>query len=116
MATELRLLVIRTNQLEEVKAFYEQLGLTFETHQHTGGALHYAAQTGTTTFEIYPLLKSQTKADTSTRLGFTIDNFEAFLQSLKSEFILTTPQLTEWGEMAVVKDPDGRKVEIYKKG
>lgn len=115
MATELRLLVIRTGQLEEVKTFYQKLGISFETHQHPGGALHYAAQIGTATFEIYPLLKSQTEADTSTRLGFAIDNFDAFLQSLKSEFIVSAPQLTEWGEMAVVKDPDGRKVEIYRK-
>jgi hypothetical protein len=115
MTTELRLLLIRTGQLEEVKSFYQQVGLVFEAHRHQGGHLHYAAQLGATTFEIYPLLKSQTEADTSNRLGFTIDNFEVFLQSLKREFIVTAPQLTEWGEMAVVKDPDGRKVEIYKK-
>ena len=115
MSTELRLLVIRTGQLEEVKAFYEQLGLLFETHQHPGGALHYATQLGTTTFEIYPLLKSQTEPDTSTRLGFAVENFDTFFQSLDSSSILTSAQLTEWGEMAIVKDLDGRKVEIYRK-
>ncbi len=114
MATELRLLVIRTGQLEEVKAFYERLGLSFEVHQHPGGALHYAAQLGSATFEIYPLLKSQTEPDTSTRLGFAVDHFEAFFQSLDSSSILTSAQFTEWGEMAIVKEPDGRKVEIYR--
>lgn len=98
MPAELRLLVIRTAQLEVVKAFYQKLDLVFESHQHQGGAMHYAAQLGTTTFEIYPLLKSQSEPDISTRLGFASDDFNAFLQSLDTNSIISSPQLTEWAK------------------
>ena len=61
----------------------------------------------------YPLLKNQTEADISTRLGFKIDNFEEKIAIL-SDFIISKPMETEFGICAILKDPDGRKVEIYK--
>lgn len=108
----LNLLVIRTSDMPRLVNFYNLLGLKFDYHKHEKGVYHYATKIGETVFEIYPLLKNQTEADISTRLGFKIDNFEEKI-ALLSEFIVSKPMETEFGMCAILKDPDGRKVEIY---
>lgn len=112
---EFRLIVIRSNKLQEMVDFYSQFGFVFDYHQHGNGIFHYASMIENCTFEIYPLLKSQTTPDTSTRLGFAIEEFESVLTLLNPERIVKPPSQTEWGEMAIVQDPDGRKIELYKK-
>lgn len=67
--------------------------------------------------EIYPLTKSQTEPDKNLRLGFGIDNFDQIvlhLKTLKVPFPLE-PTQTEFGFMAIISDPDERKIELYKK-
>ena len=58
-----------------------------------------------------------TKADNSIRLGFTVDNLELTVQSLKSSNweILSDIAETEWGSTAIVRDLDGRKIELKEK-
>jgi predicted enzyme related to lactoylglutathione lyase len=50
-------------------------------------------------------------------LPLAVDSFDNTIEKLKA--LGTTfhqaPTLTEWGEMAVVADPEGRKIELYKK-
>lgn len=97
--------------------FYTWLGLTFEYHKHGKSPYHYSAQIGHTVLEIYPLAKAQTAADKELRLGFALDNFENIISTLKEkqvEFVAESIQ-TDYGFMAIVKDPDGRRVELYKK-
>jgi lactoylglutathione lyase len=108
----LNLLVIKTADMSRLVNFYNILGLEFDYHKHEKGVYHYATKIGETVFEIYPLLKSQTEADISTRLGFKVANFEEKI-GLLSEFIISKPMETEFGLCAILKDPDGRKVEIY---
>ncbi|MFN0203333.1 MAG: VOC family protein [Bacteroidia bacterium] len=113
---EIRLIVIRTNDQKRLADFYALLGLTFDYHQHGNSPLHYSATIGTMVLEIYPLKKSQTAADTSLRLGFAIDNFEETLEILsKNDIAFSAPILTEFGFLTVISDPDGRKIELYKK-
>ena len=114
---QLRLLVIRTPEMPKLADFYSLLGLTFEYHKHGKSPFHYSGIIGPTTLEIYPLSKGQTQADKDLRLGFAVDNFENIIQVLRennTEF-LSEPQQTEYGFMTIVKDPDGRKIELYKK-
>jgi len=114
---ELRLLVIRTPDMPKLADFYSLLGLTFEYHKHGKSPIHYFASIGSTTLEIYPLSKGQTEADKDLRLGFAVDNFENILQVLKeknTEF-LSEPMQTDYGFMTIIKDPDGRKIELYEK-
>jgi hypothetical protein len=109
----LNLLVIRTSDMTHLVNFYNFLGLEFDYHKHGQGVYHYSTKVGETVLEIYPLLKNQTEADISTRLGFKIDSFEEKI-ALLSDFIVSKPTETEFGMCAILKDPDGRKVEIYK--
>lgn len=78
--------------------------------------MHYAAKIGTLVFEIYPLANNQTEIDKTLRLGFATDNFEETLRLLQQhKVVYSAPTLTEFGYMTIISDPDGRKVELYKK-
>lgn len=111
----LKLLVLRTIDIKRLADFYSLIGLTFDYHQHGNSPFHYSASVGQTVLEIYPLTKSQTEADKNLRLGFGIDNFDRIILALKElevPFALE-PTQTDFGFMAIVSDPDGRKLELY---
>jgi lactoylglutathione lyase len=114
----LKLLVIRTPDTEALHEFYKRLGFHFDYHQH-GPSLpyHYSATIDAMVFEIYPLTKGQANADQHLRLGFEIERFDDVIKELKREAVpfISEPTQTDFGFMAVVQDPDGRKVELYKK-
>ncbi len=111
---QLKLIVIRTGDMPKLIEFYSILGLVFEYHKHGNSQYHYSAKAGETVIEIYPLAKGQPSADKNLRLGFTIDNFDVVAVRLNGT-IISLPVETEWGYMAILQDPDGCKVEIYKK-
>ena len=113
---EIRLIVIRTNDQKRLADFYTLLGFRFEYHRHGNSPMHYSAIIGNMTLEIYPMTKSQTEIDKYLRLGFAIDNFDETLTILRNnEIIFSEPTLTEFGFLTIVSDPDGRKIELYKK-
>jgi lactoylglutathione lyase len=113
---EIALIVIRTGDLQGQVAFYNLLGIQFAYHNHGNGPFHYSAQIGTTVFEMYPLARNQAEADKNIRLGFTIDNFDEVLEALRNAgSVFKDPVQTDFGVMTVVTDPDGRKIEVYKK-
>jgi lactoylglutathione lyase len=113
---EIRLIVIRTSDPQKLAEFYKLLGFTFDYHQHGNSPFHYSAKTGNFVLEIYPLTKSQTEADKNLRLGFAIDNFEEKIEVLKSNNVnFSELMVTDFGFLTIVTDPDGRKIELYKK-
>ena len=113
---EIRLLVIRTPDIERLSKFYSLFGLTFDYHKHDKSPYHYSATVDKTVIEIYPLAKTQAEPDKSLRLGFSLDNFEHTISLLKQQGITFTSEVTqsEFGIMAIIEDPDGRKIELYK--
>ncbi|GII60836.1 hypothetical protein Skr01_09210 [Sphaerisporangium krabiense] len=50
----LDLVVVYTDRLEEVRAFYAGLGLEFTGERHGQGPAHHAAVLGSTVLELYP--------------------------------------------------------------
>jgi lactoylglutathione lyase len=114
----LRLLVIKTRQLDKARAFYQALGIHFSEECHKGGPVHYAGQVGATVIEVYPLPDEAPAPDASVRLGFDVANLGGVLESLQSlgTPVVTEPRITPWGYRAVVRDPDGRAVELYGTG
>lgn len=114
---ELKLIVLRTPDPQQLANFYTQLGLQFDYHKHGNSPYHYSASIGKTVLEIYPLKKNQTQADAELRLGFEIDNFDNIIQqlSLQNVKIIAEAILTEFGTVAIIQDSDGRKIELYKK-
>ncbi len=114
---EIRLLVVRTPDMPRLADFYTLLGLTFDYHKHGKSPYHHSTTIGQTILEIYPLAKGQTEADKELRLGFAVDDFDNTIQLLKDNKIefLSEPMQTDYGFMTIIMDPDGRKIELYKK-
>ena len=114
---EINLIVIQTDRPKELSEFYEQIGMQFEYHQHGKGTWHYSAEIGEIVFEIYPLLKNQENPDKSLRLGFTIKNLDETIEELKKRNveIVREPKDSEWGCFAIIRDLDGRKIELKRK-
>lgn len=110
---KLNLVVIRTENPKQLAEFYEQLGLTFEYHRHGKGVMHYSTEIDGLVFEIYPFLKNQTTPDTTLRLGFEVKDLEKLLETLSNHLEIIQPvKPSPWGKRAIIKDLDGRKIEL----
>jgi lactoylglutathione lyase len=105
---KLTLLVLHTTRLEDLKGFYATLGATFVREKHGGGPDHYAATLGDLIFEIYPT-PTGTLPDPNLRLGLAVADLPETLRFIGQAVI---PRQTPWGLRAVVRDPDGRAVEL----
>jgi lactoylglutathione lyase len=111
--SSLSLLVIKTPQVDRLREFYGMLGIAFTEEQHGNGPQHLAARLGTIVFENYPLGEGELP-EQSTRLGFNVINLDATLDRLTAGgFSMVAPaKHTQWGYRAVVRDPDGRAIEL----
>ena len=114
LTSMLNLLVIRSSNPAQHATFYQLFLPPFDYHQHGFGPMHYSVEVNGLVFEIYPLLKSQQQADSSTRLGFLVEDLDHVISGVEKagQQVLIQPQQSEWGYRAVVQDPDGRKVEL----
>jgi len=63
---------------------------------------------------IYPLTDSTQQADQTTRLGFRVADLQQTLLAIQAftEKPLPVPKPSPWGLRSVVRDPDGRAVEL----
>ena len=107
----LKLIVLRTHRLEEVKKFYESLGIEFVKEKHAQGQPHYAGAIGAAVLELYPLPKDAPDPDKSVRLGFVVPNLGAIANELGSTGIRIGPSQRNTPAV-VIKDPDGRVIEL----
>lgn len=110
---KLALIVLYSQKKEELRCFYEKIGLEFIEERHGKGEYRYSAAIGETTLEIYPLPPNV--KITAIRLGFSLRNMEELLHKLSREGvrIASFPKATPWGKRAVIEDPEGRMVELY---
>ena len=101
----------------EVAGLLRALGIDLAEEQHGKGPVHYASKVGTVVLEVYPLPDNGTLTDTTTRLGFAVEKLAVVAEMLHSLGIPVpdVPQATEWGKRMVVRDPDGRAVEVYER-
>jgi catechol 2,3-dioxygenase-like lactoylglutathione lyase family enzyme len=112
MGPELNLVVIRVSDLERAGRFYEALGLRFSRERHGNGPEHLATKSLKWVFEIYPQGSSASTAGVV--IGFHVESIErslAAVQQLGAELVLP-PANGPWGLRAVVRDPDGHRVEL----
>jgi predicted enzyme related to lactoylglutathione lyase len=110
----LKLLVLKTPQVGRLRAFYEALGISLTQERHGNGPVHYAGQVGDAVLELYPLTDEGGASDTTTRLGFTVRRLDEVMQAVRDAgaVIASEAKQTSWGLRAVVRDPDGRSVEL----
>ncbi len=111
----LTLIVLKTHRLADLRHFYECLGLRFMEERHGSGPEHLSASAGEMLLELYPLPAGTGEADSTTRLGFTVGNMTEVVETLRRHGspVIAEPRPGEWGFRAVVRDPDGRSVELY---
>jgi lactoylglutathione lyase len=110
----LTLLVLKTNQIENVLVFYRALGIDFVEERHAKGPLHFAGKLGEIVFELYPLIGGD-QVEATVRVGFGVPKLNETIAALRSigASVINEPKVTAWGTRAVVRDPDGRMVELY---
>jgi lactoylglutathione lyase len=113
----LSLIVLKTRQVDNLRRFYGSLGIELVEEQHGKGTIHYSGRVGGLVLEVYPFPEDGTAADATTRLGFTVEKVVEVVGTLRTfgTPIVTEPQTTQWGFRAVVRDPDGRAVELYQR-
>ncbi len=113
----LSLVVLKSAQVDALRMFYSAVGIELVEEQHGKGPLHYAGHVGDAVLELYPLTDDVLAADTTTRLGFTVDRLINIIDAVKAleAVVVTEPRATEWGLRAVVRDPDGRSVELVQR-
>lgn len=113
----INLVVIKTKAPKALMEQYTLLGLNFEHHKHGNGPMHYASEHNGQVFEIYPLPQTVSQADNTIRLGFEVTHLATLLFTLEhSSWIIHTPiQETPWGNRAILKDLDGRTIELTEK-
>ncbi|MEL7968760.1 VOC family protein [Vreelandella neptunia] len=103
---KLDLFVLRCSDLRASKQFYEQLGFSFVEEQHDHGPVHYSSENAGFVFELYPLVSSESVANT--RLGFSVEGLDNIIPDLD-----LVDQYEFGGKhVYIVQDPDGRKVEL----
>jgi|SRR5581483_10378841 len=106
----LNLLVLRCADLEASKRFYELVGMRFSRHAHGAGPEHYAHEDARGVFELYPAKPGE---QDRIGLGFTINEFTAARDRFAEASFAPGPVVqNEWGTSFLVRDPDGRRVEI----
>jgi lactoylglutathione lyase len=103
---------IRTNDIQKLVDFYTLTGLKLDYHKH-GTSFHYSVQTGQSKLNIYALTKTQKDMGLTLRIKFALDNYDEVLKTFKEKAVPFLHQ-PETGLMAVVLDPDGRKIELHK--
>ncbi|MEI5668362.1 VOC family protein [Bosea sp. CCNWLW174] len=109
----LNLLVIRARDVDALGRFYSSLGMTFLRERHGAGPEHLACSMGGTTIELYP---SEGSIPPPMRLGFRVDDVSSsFTEALaRGAQSVSSPRMSQWGERAVIRDPEGNTVELLR--
>jgi lactoylglutathione lyase len=113
--SSLKLLVLRTPDPNRLRRFYQVLGIAFAEERHGSGPLHFAGKVGDAILELYPLAAEGASVDSTLRLGFGVTYLLETVLALEAAgaTVVSKPGPTAWGTRAVVRDPDGRAVELY---
>ena len=108
----LNLLVLRCRDLERARTFYEVFGFRFSRHAHGSGPAHYAHEDERGVFELYPTTGPAPEGD-HTGLGFAVADLAGVHAQLAAlGFAPAVAKDNLWGRTFVVRDPDGRRVEV----
>jgi lactoylglutathione lyase len=124
MAAELGSLILFSERVEDVAAFYRALGLPLESEQHGDGPVHHTCSLGPTHFAIFAARSSASAAQTADHRGAGAQFFGLTVDDLGAAFavsrehgaeVVQEPKSYPWGRRALVRDPDGRVVELFER-
>lgn len=114
-------LVLTCADLDAARAFYAALGLPLEAEDHGEGPLHYACELGPVHFALFAA-REEGAAPGRGQAGAVLPGFqvasveEAYAAALAAGGqAVQEPADFPWGRRALVRDPDGRVVELNRK-
>lgn len=114
-------LVLFASDLDRTVAFYRLLGLPLEVDDHEDEVpLHYACELAGCHFAVFPARQDGRapglRQAGASFPGFTVESVEETVDALRTfgASVLQDPSPYPWGVRAVVEDPDGRPVEVYR--
>jgi catechol 2,3-dioxygenase-like lactoylglutathione lyase family enzyme len=103
------LVVLRAADVDVTADFYRCLGFSFTEERHGSGPRHLSAEGPAGVLEIYP---AGDRGPDWIGLGFVIADPASVLSSLTEGGWVATAPATVDG-VAVVRDPDGRRIELH---
>ena len=112
----LNLVVLRSANLEKAAEFYSHLGLQFTLHRHGSGPEHYAAELEDGVFELYPY-SPDGPSTLGARIGFSVASIDSVIAavSVYPAAVISPPKDSQWGQRAVISDPEGHRIELLQK-
>ena len=107
------LLVVRSDDMDRLAAFYTALGFTFEKHSHPPCGKHYATSGTDCVFEIYKRKSDQPKR-TEMFFGLNVSNVDDAVEAAVGHggTIIRSAEDSEWGRSAIIRDLDGHRVML----
>jgi lactoylglutathione lyase len=108
--------------VERTTAFYRALGLPLEGERHGDGPLHFACDLGGVHVAVQPGKAGGDPPDERThRLagdafhGYQVPDLQACLDAIPAaDLKVEEPaSMRPWGERVLLRDPDGRVVELF---
>lgn len=120
MVSDVGALILFTSRVDEVVAFYRALGVPLEAEEHGDGVKHFACELGATHFAVFPGRAGDAlehKSGGSEFFGLSVASVDAALAAAKSRGAaeVQPPTRYPWGVRALVRDPDGRTVELFQR-
>lgn len=100
--------------MDLVAEFYTAVGVDLVQEQHGAGPVHFSFK-GDMCVEIYP---PRVPSDAAFVLRIDVADVDAVVANLKSKFhyeglMVSEPESLKTGKKSIVRDPDGRVVELF---
>jgi predicted enzyme related to lactoylglutathione lyase len=113
-------LVLFTARVDAVVAFYRALGVPLEAEEHGDGVRHFACELGATHFAVFAAPAGDApehRSGGSQFFGLSVASAEAAVAAAKARGapVVEPPTRYAWGVRALVRDPDGRTVELFQR-
>jgi predicted enzyme related to lactoylglutathione lyase len=114
--------VLFASDLERTVASYRVLGLPLQIDDHgeDKGALHFACDLDGCHFAVFPADRegksSGLRESGASFPGFVVESVEEVVEAARTfgARVIQEPSPYPWGLRAVLEDPDGRPVEVYR--
>lgn len=121
-------LILFAADVERTAAFYRALGVALESEQHGDGPVHHTCALGSTHFAVFAARGDGPAQDDGAPardhraagaqfFGLTVSDLDATFHAahaLGAE-VVQEPRSYSWGRRALVRDPDGRVVELFER-
>jgi uncharacterized glyoxalase superfamily protein PhnB len=116
---QLGALVLFTSRQQDCVDFYRLVGAPLVEEQHDDGDVHFACEVGGVHFAVFPVTDSGRAPEYGTSgcsfPGFAVKSVHAVVEAAARQevTVLQPPAEYPWGVRAVLRDPDGRPVEVF---